>query len=286
MLTKVDLSFNFLHGIPHMVSEEELKFLFYLVKNKYTTSGIIADLGCRFGATTLVIVKALNLVKAKQKLIACDTFQWDEECETQLKDHPDKEYFKTNGYLALFMNNLWEFIEDIEIIVDIRNSNIQTPVEFLIVDVMKSEETAQLVLEKYYKALIPGKSFVYQQDFDHYLTPWVQVISYLHRNYFNIYKDIKNGGGIWFFYKKTIPDELLRFQFNNIPENDIDNAFSWALKISNKKKHKGIAAAHVMSYIYRKEKNKAFDLWCWYLYQGYELSGEFVDLQSRLEEIK
>ncbi len=286
MSKKVDFSFSFLQGIPHMVSDEELKFLFYLVKNKYTGTGIIADLGCRFGATTLVIFEALKLVKAKQKLIACDTFRWDEECETQLKDHPYKEYFKNNGYLALFRNNLSEFIEDIEIIVDIRNSNIQTSVEFLIVDVMKSEEAAQLVLEKYYRALIPGKSFVYQQDFDHYLTPWVQVISYLHRNYFIVYNDIKNGGGIWFFYKKTIPDELLRIHFQTIPKNVIDNAFRWALKISNKKKHKGIAAAHVMAYIYRKDKNKAFDLWCRYLFQGYELSGEFVDLQRRLEEIK
>ncbi|MEJ5267252.1 MAG: hypothetical protein WHW07_05565 [Bacteroidales bacterium] len=284
MSTKVDLSF--LNGIPHMMSDDELKFLFELLKKNFSGKGIIVDLGCRFGASTLVICKALQHVKTKQKICACDTFHWDEECETQLKNHPDKEYFKNNGYLALFKENLSNFIEDIELIVDIRNSNIQTPVEILIVDVMKSEETAQLVIEKYYKALIPGKSFVYQQDFDHFLTPWVQVISYLYRNYFYVYKDIKNSGGIWFFYKKLIPDELLHIEFHTLPESEIDKAFRWALKISNKKKHKGIAAAHVMFYIYRKDKNKAFDLWCQYLYQGYELSGEFVDLQRRLEELK
>lgn len=277
-------SFTNIKQIPSMLSAEELKFLYFYSLQQYSGLGWIVDLGCRFGASTLYICKGLEINKRinfkESKIFVSDLFEWDHECEYQLADIVDKDYYKNNGYLNLFKDNLKDYLENIEIQVDLLNGWKAEPIEFLFIDAMKNLDTTQQVLKSFYPFLIPNKTLIYQQDFDHYLTPWVHVISFMHRNYMRVYRDLAQSGGTCFILKEKIPDNLLDFDFYTIEKDVIDKSFEYAKSITNKSKHRGISAAHVMSYILRNDKKYAFEIWCKYLYYNYELSGELKELQK------
>jgi hypothetical protein len=174
-------------------------------------------------------------------------------------------------------------------IVEPRRDIMQTgwtgePIEFLLVDAMKSPEVTKKIIEEFYPCLLPGQSLVFHQDFDHFLTPWVHILIYLHKPYFKHIHDVPGSGGTIFKVIKQIPKAILKADFMNVDQNFADNAFKYCVSIASKSKHNGIAAAHVMYYVYQRKPERAFKLWTDYLWRGYELSSDFIDVKKLLDK--
>jgi hypothetical protein len=65
-------------------------------------------------------------------------------------------------------------------------------IEFLLVDAMKNWDLANAIIRDFYSSLIPNVSYVLHQDFAHYFTPWIHLLHWYFRDYFELNEDILN----------------------------------------------------------------------------------------------
>lgn len=70
---------------------------------------------------------------------------------------------------------------------------------------MKSWELANSVLRNFFPALRPGLSLVHHQDFVHFFTPWIHLIMYRLREYFEPYAYVREGSYIFRYRKEILP---------------------------------------------------------------------------------
>lgn len=276
--------------VTGMTSLNERRFLYQYGLKDYNDCGRIVDLGCWLGATTIALANGVSenskIDKNEKKIFAYDLFAWDNSYDIHVKDTKLKNIFKLgDNFIEEFKLNTKLFDSFIEVRTDIVKIGWHGElIEFLLVDAMKTPTVTRAILDEFYPFLIPGKSFVYHQDFDHYLTPWVHILIYLHRNYLKHFHDIPGSGGTVFLLKKKIPNEILNLDFLQVEENTVDEAFKYCLSIAAKTKHHGIAGAHVMYYILQKKFDKAFYTWTKYLWEGFNLNDDFVEVKKLMDK--
>mgnify|MGYP001300209901 CR=1 FL=1 len=277
-------------SVPGMISENERKFLFKYALELYTGKGKIVDLGCWLGATTIALADGLqkmgNIFGSKKLIYAYELFKWDETYNKHLSNIKyGKSFSAGDDFLAEYENNIKAYRDFIEIRKDIINSGWEgEKIEFLLVDAMKTQEVTRKILSNFYPFLIPGTSLVYHQDFDHFLTPWVHVLIYLHRDFFTFFHDVPGTGGIVFKMGKRITSEVLNIDFMDLDEDTVEKAFNYNLSLASKTKKQGVAAAHVMYYVMQKKYDRAFYKWTDYLWSGFELNSDFLEVKALLDK--
>lgn len=281
-----------LKNIQGMISENERKFLYYYASQLYSDCGRIVDLGCWLGATTLSLAAGLRenklITQSEKQIFSYDLFYWDDSMEIQVKGTKYEGKLKNGeNFLPVFNENLKDYCD----IVDARTDLIKTgwhgdKIEFLLIDAMKSPMSTRYILDKFYPFLIPGKSMIFHQDFDHYLTPWIHILIFLHKPFTKHFHDVPGVGGTIFSLQENIPTDILCMDFMNMDELTVRKAFNYCFKISAKTKHSGIAAAHVAYYIYQRKFDEAFYTWTDYLWKGFELDYNFVAVKSLLDRAR
>jgi hypothetical protein len=288
--TSLPPDLNDIHG---MISPNERIFLLHYTSKHYSGVGSVLNLGCWLGATTLAfskgIMKNKGLKRVGKIIYAFDLFLWTEVFVNRLKGtkYEEKYFLPGDSYLNEFSDNLNDYSEIIVICGDIEKINWENGlIEFLLIDAMKSPHLARSIVQKYYCFLIPGKSMIYHQDFDHYLTPWVHILICLHKRYFKHIHDLPGSGGTVFLLQRSIHDSVLNLNFMTVDEKTVEKALKYCFKIAFKTKHNGIAAAHVVFYVYQRKFDIAFKKFTNYLWNGIELGNDFINAKLLLDRTK
>lgn len=269
-------------SVKGMVSNYERTYLNFYTSKLYTGQGTIVDLGCWLGATSLALATGLEQNKCfrsdKKYIYSYDLFKWDLSYNPHVIDCKN-EYVFNNGdcFIEKYKKNLNRYLKNISIHKDIIEEGWHNEkIEFLLIDAMKNLTLTKSILNNFYPFLIPNKSLIYHQDFDHYLTPWVHLLIYLHKPFCKLTHNVPYSGGCVFLIKKPIPEKLLNIDFGKLDEKTVDTAFHYCLNIADKNKYKGIASAHVYFYYYNKKIDKAKQVLIKYLWNGIEIENDLI----------
>ena len=267
-----------------MTTRHEQHWLRTYAAREYQGIGAIVDLGCFFGATTIALAEGLSLNSAaRQKAIhAYDLFIWDEDFEVWARGREVEGQFSSGeSFLPDFLKRTapWrDFIvvhkEDL-MEAQWRNG----PIEFLLVDAMKTPETASAIVRRFFSHLIPGNSFVAQQDFAHCYTPWIHLLTFRLRDYFSVAADVPASGTTVFRCEKEIPCEKLAMNLSPSASStdEIEAAFDYSFKIASEEKKGNIVAGKAMAYIERGEIDRAREI---------VTQTEYGSIAGELEQIK
>jgi hypothetical protein len=241
-----------------MTSTTEQAYFRWYAQHIYTGHGQIVDLGCWLGSTTISL--AMGLVEnrhpgaALRKIHAYDNFVWNPAYDGGVAATPlEGRYQAGQSFLEEFRSRIAPWQARIEVHpADLRHIGPEDgEIEFLLIDAMKSWDLANAIAGNFFPALIPGSSFILHQDFAHCYTPWIHLIHYRFRDYFEPVYDIPLSSSVVFKLRKTIPKELLTssYQPGSFTTDEIQSAFDYSLGIVCKEKRPNVAAAKVMHFI-------------------------------------
>ena len=158
-------------NVVGMVTDDELHFLEAYARDFYTGAGTIVDLGCWLGATTAALARGVadNPQRERPRPIeAYDLFVWYEWMDPIARilglpqeHHPGDDFLEhTRAILAP-----WEHLIRLHKADLSQETSVSDPVEFLMIDAMKSWPLANAISRNFFPELIAGKSLVVQQDF-------------------------------------------------------------------------------------------------------------------------
>lgn len=257
-----------LHG---MTTHTEREFLLDYAQNKYAGAGEVVDLGSWMGSLTIPLLIGLrkNAIWAKEHkaVHAYDLFTWT----GWMDNHYDENYFghhprEGESFLADFWRQVAPYAPDNRLVVHAGDATQAgwkgAPIELLVVDVMKSWELANAVKRDFYPYLIPGVSLVMHQDFIHYYTPWIHLLHYRLREYFEPAQDISESSSMVFRCVKKIPLELLNktYDFEDFPAEEIVAAFQYSRSLLNMEpewRKAEMASAEAMVYVHQNKMAEA-----------------------------
>jgi hypothetical protein len=160
-----------------MLSAQELDLLYTLARDRYTGCGDIVDGGAFLGGSTLALGCGLRdnrVVDDKRgRIHSYDLFRADKYVNQFLPGYP--EGTSTRPYYD-------QAIAEVADQVTVHEGDITTspwpadrPIEIFFIDVAKSWEINDFLLDQFFPNLIPGVSTVIQQDYHWPHTPWLSI---------------------------------------------------------------------------------------------------------------
>ncbi len=250
-----------------MTSWHEQHWLRTYAARTYQGIGAIVDLGCFLGATTISLAEglALNPKRRQKQIHAYDLFAWDERFELWAKGK------QVEGQFTVGESFLPEFLKRTEpwrdcIVVhqeDLTHSQwIHGPIEFLLIDAMKTAEAASAILRNFFPHLLPGISYVAQQDFAHCYTPWIHLITFRLRDSFSVAADIPVSGTTVFRCENELSraDLDMNLSFAACSADELEAAFDYSLGLVSDEKKSNIIAAKAMAYRERGDITRAREI--------------------------
>ena len=241
-----------------MLSFEERSFLKTYIRDHYSGQGEIVDLGCWLGSSTVSLAVGLCqnpcITSRKNRIHAYDIFKWASWMDASVTNtHLEGVYQNGDNFVGSFKDRTHLFKPLIQIHEGdlIELGWIHKKIEFLFIDAMKSWPLTNGILKAFFSSLIPGLSLVQHQDFAHYSTPWIHLIMYQLRDYFEPLDHPFMYTSKVFRYIKEIPNSLLTqsYSFDFFSEQDIEDAFDYSSSIVSTKMHANLAAAKVNLWI-------------------------------------
>jgi Methyltransferase domain len=275
-----------------MTTAEEQSYFEGYAATEYSGAGEIIDLGCWLGSTTIPLAKGLlrnqDPRTLKKKIHAFDQFRWEKwmddfvvGTEIQGRYHPG------DSFLEEFQERSRPWAERITIYSgNLCNIGwIGRKVEFLLIDAMKSWELANAIISRFFHCLIPHRSYVLHQDFAHCHTPWIHLINYRFRPFFELHHVVPKSTSFVFKYRHEIPQEELRqtFAADSFSKQEIDCAFAYSISLtSNPTTQARIAAAKVMLWLQLGEKSRAKSELDHFLGKGLPLVSDMEVVKGKL----
>jgi len=244
-----------------MTSSQERKFVREYAAHDFTGKGAIVDLGCWLGSFTLPLATGLRenaRISDRENCIhAYDLFCWQEWMNPSVaRTRLAGRYKEGDNFSDAFV----EQIAPVADLVAIHSGDLNqerwdpaAPIEYLLVDAMKSWELANSVTRNFFPGLRPGLSLVHHQDFAHYFTPWIHLLMYRFRRYFEPLAYIPYGSYV-FAYREQIPQALLerRYSFEDFSAEEAAEAFEYSLSLLIPAAARAnVIAARIMMYIHR-----------------------------------
>lgn len=159
---------NGIWNIPTMLSQEERKMLAYVTENIFNGEGAIVDLGCFLGGSTAFLAHGLakNRHKPSAKVQSFDLFELGDFEKTSFFPSRNLEIPADHKTVEMFRQYIRPWADKVEInegnLLDYQWSG--GPIEVLFIDLMKSKELYNHVIQQFLPSLIPGSSIVILQD--------------------------------------------------------------------------------------------------------------------------
>lgn len=163
------------YQVPTMLCEDESRLLYWLTRVWASEAGAVCDLGCFAGGSTARLAAGLAAAGQTSPIHAYDFFSVS-------PDHKEK-FLYANGVLPFEGDDLLPIVRCLlapwgarlmlhpgDVAEAVWN---QGPIEVLFIDVMKTPETADAIAQNFYHALIPGRSVIVHQDYQHWRQPWI-----------------------------------------------------------------------------------------------------------------
>ena len=268
---------EFLKQLDGMTKLEERCYFRDYAERLYTGQGEMVDLGCWLGATTIPLAIGLRqnpLPQAQSRIIrAYDTFVWYEFYEQFIHGTPLAGRLRTGeSFVDEVQRRTAPWKERIQIVVGDLHQQIWSgePVEFLLIDAMKDWWMANSIPRQFFPSLIPGLSIVVQQDFSFYGSPWIHLLMYRLREYFEPVDDVPESSSMVFRLRRPIPDAVLQqeLSFATFSTLQIDEAFAYSRSLVAKAKYPAIEAARIMTFVDAKQLDRAKEMLRQYEEQG------------------
>lgn len=250
--------------IPTMLTTHEQDYLYSFAKSAYSGCGEIVDLGCWLGGSTVPLAQGLE--KNRKRLIdkrvhAYDRFVWNEWMANKYKNIVLQKFAVGDSFVNEFKTNIAPWADRVVIHEgDLCEEGwCGDPIEFLFIDAMKSWVLTNTVLHNFFPALMPGVSTIVHQDFLHFNEPWIHLICYRFREYFEPVLQIPHSSSLVFKYVAPIPRNVLKhsYHFRSFFPDEVDLAFDYALRIVEEDFQPNIVAAKVTYHTYRRDLEHA-----------------------------
>jgi hypothetical protein len=276
-----------------MTSSQEQSYLIDYARSEYKGIGEIVDLGCWLGSTTISLVKGLRKNAgiddaADRKVHAYDLFRWHASMDPIVAGTALAGRFEPgDSILEEFERRTAKWSRSIRVypgdICEIGWGG--EPIEFLLIDAMKTWKVTEGIVKHFYPPLIPNESIVLQQDFAHYYTSWIHLLQYRFRDHFALHHDVPRSASTVFRYLDPIPEELLiqPFSFDAFGDDEIDAAFDLSLETVREEKRHEVAAAKVMTFIHMGDEDRARATLEQFLKTGIQLKAGLRTVRDMLE---
>jgi len=246
-----------------MIVDAESEWFRTYAANTYSGAGAIVDLGCFVGSTTISLAQGLRANRAAEtaKIHACDCFLWEDWMHRWWKEKglapPELE---ADSFLPEFLKRTSPWKD--QIIVHREDLAVSRwdggPIEFLLIDVMKTAEVAAAITRNFFGFLIPGKSYIAHQDFAHWLTSWITVLQFRLRDSFAVAADVPMSGTVVFHYQKAFsPEAVGDLSMTSVTAEEIEAAFDYSLGLVSDHKKPNIIASKAMAYLHRGDVDRA-----------------------------
>jgi hypothetical protein len=229
-----------------MVTDDELAFLEHYARWTYTGQGLIVDLGCWLGATTLALARGVSANPAPRRarpIEAIDRFVW--------------EGWMTPIAQALGVPRAYQpgddFLEDTRALlgpyaplVTLTQANLlekpagRVPVEFLFIDAMKSWDLANAIARGFFPRLTPGRSLVVQQDFGyhHPIGATNHLLMWLLRDFFEPVLHVPASCSMVFFHLRPLTrHDLPALDRRRIAPEQVEAAWDHSLRVLGPDRH-------------------------------------------------
>lgn len=249
-----------------MTTFTEQEYFFRYGRDTYSGKGEVVDLGSWLGSTTIPLVRGClknpHFATKGRKIYAYDMFIWSSWMNASVAGSSlQGQYKEGDRFLDEFERRTKKFASHLEIcegdIVSLGWNG--KPIEFLLIDAMKSWELANAIKAHFFKSLIPNVSVILHQDYAHYYTPWIHLMQFRLREYFSYLEEVANSTSVVFKYTSQLPEELLQkqYSFADFSDEEVDEAFDYSFSFCSREKHSHIAAAKVMTYVHQNRAAKA-----------------------------
>jgi hypothetical protein len=245
-----------INSLIGMTTVSERSWWSEYARNVYTGSGAIVDLGSWFGSTTCSLAEGLlqnsSKIARKQPIHAFDIFSWESWMEFSVRGTQFEGRFRPgDDFQPVFYDCTKAYQEQIICYkTDLRDYKWNGgPIEFLLVDAMKSWDLANAIYRSFFPHLIPGKSIFLHQDFAHFYTYWIHLHQYRIRAYVEPMEDTIKINSLAFKLIKALPDHLLNEggSINEYTEQEIESAFDYSRSLVASVNLPHVDAAYVLA---------------------------------------
>jgi len=277
-------------SIPSMITRAEAEFYAATAAARVGKPGVIVDLGCWMGSTSIALARGVLRAPAgrrsNERIVAYDLFVWQDwmasaqvrgvyrngesflpEARRLVRDHG-------GGLIELVRADLTQIEWPGE------------PIKILLVDAMKSAALSRQIVRAFFPAL-PGGALVVHQDFKHFYTPWIHLIHSELRDHFRRAHNVRGSGTVAFELQAPIPVAALEraIEFESRSADQVAADFDYGMSLVEPAERCNIAAAHIMHYVHLRQLDPAQALLERYRAQGFDRAGEFPLAVGRLEAL-
>jgi SAM-dependent methyltransferase len=199
-------------GIPTMLSKSERKLLYTLAREYATGDGAIVDAGCFLGGSTAALLAGVRDRPAETgtpTVVSYDLFTIEPYTLAKFFAAAD-DVHSGDSFLPHFEANVARF----DVPHDVRAGDITQlgwsgeQIDVLFLDVLKSWEINDAVLEEFFPSLVPGRSVIVHQDYGWGGMPWIPITVELLRESL-VLVDWMEWGSHVFFLEGEVPPELI-----------------------------------------------------------------------------
>jgi hypothetical protein len=166
-----------LRHVKTMLSAQELDLLYTLARDRYTGRGEIVDAGAFLGGSTLALAGGLRdnpgTFGKGGRVHSYDLFVSDRFVSQFIDGYP--EGTSTRPYYDSVIADVASYVSVHEGDVTASRWPIDRPIEIFFIDVAKSWQINDFLLQQFFPRLIPGVSTVIQQDYHWPHTPWISI---------------------------------------------------------------------------------------------------------------
>jgi hypothetical protein len=242
-----------------MLRPEEQNYLFEHAARRYLGEGAVVDLGCWLGGGTAPLAEGLEnnrRDRARGRVVdAFDSFDWSPWMAQTYRGTALETLETGSSFLLEFERNVSAWKHRIRVHAGDLTETRWTggAIELLFVDAMKSWDLANAIVSSFYPALRPRLSIVVHQDFVHWNTPWILLLSYRFRDWLAPEHWIAPTSSYVFRCVAEPPPDALRarFDFETFSEEEADRAFAYCRALLPRAHQANIVAAQLTYQIYR-----------------------------------
>ncbi|MGA0533610.1 class I SAM-dependent methyltransferase [Hansschlegelia sp. KR7-227] len=213
------------HDAKGMLTWFERIMLAWLTSELYDGKGEIVELGVFLGSSTISLASGLELNKKVpadnllKRIHAYDRFIGHYEANW-VRKNTTFEIGKDNNFLSVYRENIKNYEKYVEINVgDLCEKTWRGgDIEILFVDVLKSPELADKVINDFFPSMMPGKTVLVMQDYIFQELPYTVIVMEHFAEYFERAGDTWRNSVLYVNTKPIPPAMMASFKYHRLPE--------------------------------------------------------------------
>ncbi|MCB9920395.1 MAG: hypothetical protein H6832_18480 [Planctomycetes bacterium] len=189
--------------VPAMLEKEERQYLQWVTSEKYEGWGAIVELGPWVGGSSAALAAGLR-AKGRDAIVhSLDCFQWARDyMERTLPENlPNGADFQHIFERETKEFSQWLCPQKVDLLdYEWKGGDI----EILFVDAAKSWELLSAILRTFGPHIVPGKTRVIHQDFGHFFTHWLPLVTHSRPDLWEQREAVGRGTTVTFVAKRSL----------------------------------------------------------------------------------